>query len=74
MASVVTGPDTSGLFLLGYHEAQSLFAKHKEHMKESIMREVIRADKDLLQKVCNSLTGRVGVCINASDGHFEKYR
>ena len=77
MASEVTGPGISVLLLLGCHKAHCLCAKkYIEHLKESIKREVevIRADKDLLQKVCNSVTGRVGECINASGWHFEKYR
>ena len=44
-----------------------------DHLKDVIKREVnvIRADKDLLRRVCNSVTGRVEECISASGGHFE---
>ena len=47
-----------------------------EHLNESIKREVevIPADQDLLRKVCNLVTCRVGECINSPGGHCEKYR
>ena len=46
------------------------------HLKDAVTREAkkIHEDKDLLRRVCSSVTKRVQECISVDGGHFEKYR
>ena len=47
-----------------------------DELKAAIAREisVIDADKDLLRKVCASVTNRIKECIDANGEHFEYKR
>ena len=46
------------------------------HLREVITREasIIASDRDLLKKVCLSVTGIMNECIDANGGHFEQQR
>ena len=35
---------------------------------------IIASDRDLLKKVCLSVTGRMNECVDANGGHFEQQR
>ena len=73
-------PDLSPLdfFFWGVMKDRVYTEKFKtlEDLKKIIKREalIIANDKELLKKVCSSVTGRVAECIDANGGPFEQNR
>ena len=73
-------PDLSPLdfFLWGYIKDKVYQTRLKsiDELKRAVLREIRKLDgqKDLLKRVCASVTARADQCIDNGGGHFECYR